>query len=103
MTLKIVPCSRGIQDRIRANELKVRKTDNMALPSTFVVALFNWRKLTNEQEQLRIVPLMEGLATATAHNVDVVLSTELGTTRRTQALAGSQFSTDWGTGNHATW
>ena len=69
---------------------------------TFKIAEFNWRLLTDEQEQLREWALMEGLAKASEHNVDVIMSSEIGATIKTKHLQGTRYQSDWATSKHAT-
>jgi hypothetical protein len=44
---------------------------------------------------------MAGLAEAAQYDADVLLATELGTTRRTQPLEGGRYVSDWGVGDKA--
>ena len=65
------------------------------LPGTFTIGLHNWRRLTGNDGQLRLGPLMDGLADACSKDADIVLSTELGATRCTKGIEGGRYHGDW--------
>ena len=58
-------------------------------------SFINWQKLTDRNAQVRMGPLMDGLAAATDFGSDLVLSAEVGATAQTMDPRVQGFEADW--------
>jgi hypothetical protein len=69
--------------------------------STFNLCLKNWRQLTNSDGEIKLGPLLEGIAEAQWSNADCILSTEVGATASTKEVELHDFHVDHELSNKA--